>query len=492
MSAHFAGYFLAGALPRLSMFMILFVLARILDPAQTGWFVLVITVGEIVEMTAGTWLRIFILKEESGQTGMRPHRLGRLLLLATAMALIALLLAIPIAAIVAPAAYVAFAGASLAYIAAYALLRHAHTLLQALGAHGIFIWSEIARSILIFLAAYIGASQHQPSFLGPSLMVSAATAAIALASLALVLPRLARPRMTLAGVRPALIFGAPILVDTLLSLLIINFDRFVLNQLLGPSAVAIYALAYALGRQPIEFLAGPLNAYALPVLFAGYNSDGEQRAREIQSGLSITLFVLCAAIFTGILLLAEPIAMVALKPEYRDGTAFLMPAITLAACLLVFKAFVFDNVFHLMQKNREKMPSVVLTATLGMAATVFLVSQYGVRGAAVALILSSAIGLAASVITSRRYFVFPIPLQRFVLIALAAGGAGVALRVAMHFAAPYGDLAQIAAGFLAFCLCYALLLTLQGISLKALASTPWAPLAAGASAGTSAPETSAR
>lgn len=476
MNARFAGYFLAGALPRLSMFIILFLLARMLDPPETGLFVLVITVGEIIEMTVGTWLRIYILKEEAGRAVMGPYRVGRLLALALAMALIALLVSIPISAVVAPGNFMQFAGATVAYITAFALLRHSHTLLQVVEAHTAFILSEIARAVLIFVGALGGASIWRGTFLAPSLMVSAATAGVALVSLFLVAPRLSRPRLTQAGIRPALIFGAPIVADVMLSLMIIHFDRFVLNQLLGPAAVGVYALAYALGRQPIEFIAGPLNTYALPVLFAGYTNQGEGRAREIQTGLSITLFVLCAAIFTGMLLLAEPIANVALKAEYREAAEWLMPTITFAACLLVFKAFVFDNVFHMLQKNSEKMPSVVLTAVTGMSATVLLVNAYGIRGAAVALVISSIIGLTASIVTSRRFFVFSVPLNRFFQIAVAAAGSGAALWLATWAVAAHGNVAQILAGFTAFCLTYAVLLTLQGISLKALASTPWAPL----------------
>ncbi|HAY06867.1 MAG TPA: oligosaccharide flippase family protein [Beijerinckiaceae bacterium] len=475
MNVRFVGYFLAGALPKLAMFLALFLLARHLDPAETGLFVLVITLGEVIEMTAGTWLRIYVLKAEAGRKTIGPYRVGRFLVLALAMLAMALLVSLPIAAIIAPGRFWTFAGATCAYIAAFAALRHAHTVLQILESHVVFILAEIARSLLI-VACVLGSLATWPtSFVAPSLLVSAATAATAVISLLLVASRLHGPRFTLAGIQPAVIFGAPIIADVVMSLVIINFDRFVLNQMIGPAAVGIYALAYALGRQPIEFIAGPLNTYALPVLFAGYEHGGEERARQILTGLCITLFILCAAVLTGITLLEQPIANVALRMEYRDAAGLLMPVITFAACLLVFKAFIFDNVFHMLQKNDEKLASVALATGVGVAATILLVYVAGINGAAAALVLSSGVGLAASVYVSRRFFVFAIPLRHFAMIALAASGSGVALSLASWAVSAYGDGARIGAGFLAFCLCYALMLKLQGISLKALASTPWEP-----------------
>lgn len=477
-SVRLISYLVAGALPRMAMLVVLFVLARLLPMAEAGLFVLVTTVGELLEMSLGTWLRIYVLQREAGRPMLRPYRGGRMLVLSAALTGLAGLLAFPVAAIVTPEHFWAFALAVVAYVVAFAILRNVLTLLQTGGDHNRFVLVELARGV-VMVPAVCGTAVLAPHFfLWPALALSLTTLLTALLGLAAARRRLMRPRFTSAGVVPAVRFGVPVLIDTLLSLLIINFDRFALNEILGPGSVAVYALAYALGRQPIEFIAGPLNTYALPKLFEAWANDGEAGARAVLSGLSITMFVLCAGMATGVWLLAEPLTLLLLRPEYQAPALPLVPIIGLAGCLLAFKAFIFDNVFHMLRNTRAKLPSVLAVTCASVVLVTSLVWSFGIIGAAMALLASSVLGLCASIVVSRRIFTFAMPFGSLFRIALAAAVAGLALKGLALLVAPYGMVAVILAGFVGFCIVYAAGLSVAGVSLAALFSTPWAPLRA--------------
>jgi len=105
-----------------------------------------------------------------------------------------------------------------------------------------------------------------------------------------------------------------------------------------------------------------------------------------------------------------------------------------------------------------------------------LILRYGLIGAAVAAVVAAALALTASIVATRRFFRFDIPFMRFGGIALAAMAAGAVLWAMRMLAVAHGPLAELLAGGVGFALAYAAGLALQGLSLRALLKTPWAPL----------------
>jgi len=470
-------YFLAGAVPRLAMFVILFVLARRLSIKETGLFVLVTTIGEVLEMIFGNWLRVFIQSREAGQGKLRSLRGGRIVGLALAMYTLAALAILPVAWIVAEERIAAFALAVFAYVTAFALLRLVLAVQQVTHNHALFTRIELARGILIMLTVVAATMVPGATFVGPALALSGTTLLAGLAGAWFGRAQMARPRLVRKGLATARRFGLPIVADTTLSFIVIYFERFVLNEVLGPASVGVYAIAYALGRQPVDFIAGPMNTMTVPMLFAARARQGDAVARSMQSGFSITLFVLCAGALTGTALLAEPVAALFVKPELQADTARLMPIIALAACFVVFKTFLYDNLFFMLGRNGLKLASILPAAVLGAGLGIVLIRQFGLIGAAVAAAGSAALALCASIVATRSFFRFPLPWLRLGGVALAASAGGLALWVLRTLAIPYGPLAELLAGFAGFTVAYAAALTVQGISIRAMLKTPWAPLA---------------
>jgi O-antigen/teichoic acid export membrane protein len=474
--ASFITYFLAGAVPRLGMFVILLVLSRWISLAETGLFTLVVTVGEIIEMTTANWLRVFAQSRDAGQRRIRPLRAGRLLTLALMMYGLAALLVLPAAWLVAGDRFWLFAIAVFAYVTAFAALRLVLVIQQVTHDHMMFARIELVRGVAVIVLVIAAAMQGGATFFEPAMALAGTTLACAILGMSLSWSRIADPRFIARGYGTAVRFGAPIIADTLLGFVVMYFERLVLNEFVGPAGVGVYAIAYALGRQPVDFITGPLNNLTVPVLFATRAKEGEARAREIQTGVSISLFILCAGVFTGILLLRHPFADLFVKPELRAETAWLLPVITGAACILVFKVFLYDNAFFMLGRNALKLKAIIPAAIGGAIGSLVLVRAYGVQGAAVAAVLSTTLALAASIIASRSFFRFHLPVGRLLAIAGVAVLAGGALKLATLLVAGYGPMLQLAAGFAAFCPVYALGLTLLGISLRRLISAPWAPL----------------
>src|SRR5689334_19590902 len=86
----FPFYFAANMATRAAMLIVLIVLTRLLSRTEYGLFALVVTTGEILEMASSNWIRIYLLRTESGAKTLRPRRLGRALVLSAGGALVAL------------------------------------------------------------------------------------------------------------------------------------------------------------------------------------------------------------------------------------------------------------------------------------------------------------------------------------------------------------------------------------------------------------------
>lgn len=474
--ASFLFYFLAVAAPRLGMFVVVFELARLLPLAETGLFVLVVTVGELLEMSVANWLRIYIQNREAGRERIGAYRYGRILALTLGMTLVAILAAIPAAWLVAGPRWPEFAVATIIYIVAFGLLRYGLNLLQTMQQHSAYARVEFLRGAMI-LAVVAGMALDQPeTFLMPSLAVSCGTLAVALAGIRLTLPLVERPRLAARGFRAAARFGTPMMADTILAYTIFSFDRFVLNSMLGPAAVGIYGVAYALGRQPIDFLAGPINNVTVPALFSAYASHGEERARQIQTGTGITLFMFCAALLVGVVMLREQIVHLLLKEQFWADTVWLMPVITVASCFMIFKAYLFDNLFHMTGRTALKLRMILPVTFASVLMSVGCIWWLGLKGAGIAAVAGGALGMLASARITRRFFPFPLPLDRLAAIVAAAAAGALALAIGVRLGKPFGELGETILGTLGFCVVYAAGLELSGISLRRTLSRPWDPL----------------
>lgn len=468
-------YFLAVAAPRLGMFVVIFVLARLLPVAEVGLFVLVITVGELLEMVAANWVRVYVQNREAGNARISALRAGRMVAITVLVTLLAVIAAFPVAHIIADARWQEFALAASLYVVAFGVLRYALGVLQTLRRHEDFGRIEFLRAMSILLMVGLMLAVGPTTFLLPSLILSIGTLIVALYGVRLASKFVDRPVFSSRGLLAAASFGLPMIGDTLLSYLLVSFDRFVLNEMVGPAAVGIYGVAYALGRQPIDFVAGPLNNISVPALFAARASDGTEAARRMQTGIALTLFILCAGMFVGVLLLRQPLVELILKPEYWVDAIWLMPVITAAACMIMFKIYLYDNVFYLFGQTALKLKIALPIGLFSLALTLGMIWWLGMPGAAFALVLASATALVGSVLGSRSFFRFPAPLIDMAKVAALACLAGLALYLARLLVLPLGHIAEIVAGFIAFCSVYALGLRMIGISLRNIVARPWAP-----------------
>ena len=468
-------YIAASIAPRAAMFVVLIVLTRLLPIAEYGLFALVVTTGEIVEISSTNWVRVYLLRTEAGAASLKPRRLGRALVLSAGGALAGLATSAAIAPFISSNRTAEMTIAVGVYIAAFALLRITLALLQLSRSHAAYAVLECGRGASMLAATVVVALLQPHSFLPTSIALSLATGGSATLGLVFVSRHLPRPVLPLGGYLAAIAFGVPYVLSNTLLYTLGWFDRFIINYYLGPAEVGLYVAAFSLARQPVDLFVGSLNAFTFPMLVHAYANGGAAKAGPVQSGLLTTMTALGVGIVAALALLGEPIANVLFPPSYSAEIGKLIPWIALASFMLALKQFVFDNSLHATQRNWLLLFPMVTPAVVSIGCGILLVRSFGLPGATANFLMVSMAAMLSTAVLSFRVFVFTIPwrdLAKIVVSALASGAAAWA--VTAHYG--WTPVVGLVMTGLVFCAVYGASLTMAGFSLRRLIETPWAPL----------------
>ncbi len=464
-------YFAANLAPRALMFALMLALTHLMPIAEYGSFVLVVTTGEILDMGLGNWVRILALRSEGKNTVVRPRRLGRLIALTVAMTGAALLLAS--LGNVGRGNAGPFTLGVAAYLLAFAPHRLGLTLLQIQRKHTAYAVVEALRAGGT-LAAATGATVFiGPQFLPAALGLAGATLLSGMLGLFIAMRGVPRPRRARRGYLACLMYGLPIILSSALGYSLGWLDRYVIDVLIGPHGVAVFAAIYALARQPIELFMAPINNYAFPYLISTYERDGSAAASSVQAGLLVTLAMIGIAITAGLSFLTVPLLAVALPPDYRAEGALMVPWMAIGTLVLAIKLYVFDNAFHVSKRTWLQPPCMVPAAILNVTLIMLLIPRYGMAGAGTSYCVAAAVALVTTMLVTRRVLPVPIPWKALGRLAGANLCAAAALLAVRAVLSPLGDLTVLIGCALTYTAVYAGLLTLLGVSIRASLETPW-------------------
>ena len=225
-------------------------------------------------------------------------------------------------------------------------------------------------------------------------------------------------------------YAGPIVPITVLESLIPLSERYIIQFVVGPAAVGVYAAAQNLVQQPINMLASSVALAAFPIIMRSAEVDGNGGAQTRMREVGSFLVALGLPAVAGIIMLRSEIATVVLGEDFREQAMILMPWVAVNAFLVNLKSHYFDMAFHVTRRMMVlvaiRLPAMLLTAPL---IYVFL-KIWGLPGAAAGACLAFAASLAVSWIVGRRLLAFPHAFGEIARI-LAATGAMVGVLAAI-------------------------------------------------------------
>lgn len=415
-------------LTRISALLLLVIVTRLIDQTEYGLLTLVVTVGEMTDIAVTNWLRIALLRLGGKGDVSRGSLMlaGRALLASTALALIVSVVA---SALIVPERWVEFSIAVGSYLIAGAVGRFALTVLQMQQRHSVYSMLEFLRAVLQ-LALPIGAIVlFQDSFLTVSLGTSLGVLIAGIVAGIMASRRVVAgpPRFTQ---REFFALGVPLIIMALVGFGLNSAERLFLKVYYDAGAVAIFAAAYALARQPIDMVANAINMGAFPEVVSRFDEEGSAASGRLLSQLMALMIRLCLPVAAMLVALSSDITQLLLPSAYHGRVGLLFPIIAFSVLCGNLTSFVYGTVVH-----AHKRPWLLIIATsFGSVATialsVLLIPPMAEVGAALALAGGSLVGFIACVAISERLTPVPVPWRDIGVSVVISFAAGLAASIA--------------------------------------------------------------
>lgn len=413
MLRHAFTYLIAHGLPAVLGFAAIIIFTRILSPEDYGLYVVGMSLAGIVNAILFAWIRLSILRYQSEGEAVDI----RLSALAGYGLSAALSPVVVIALLVTTSRPLGELLLATAVALTLGLFEFGQYVLNARQMSRAYMRASILRAVLTLT---ISLTLVHLGMGGVGLLVGIGSAYLA-ASL------VSSPEIWRAPVRrfesgmfmQMLAFGAPMAISGAVFSLHGALDRLIVVHFLGEGAAGVYGASADLVRQIILFPAMAVGAAMTPAVIRSLAEGGTERAdRQLNLSAEMLLAVVMPAAI-GLALVAPAFSVLMLGPEFRDVAARLIPILSLA---WLFQAMTQQYVhvsFHLAKASRFLLVQGAILLAVNLVLTIVLVPSHGLSGAAWALLLSEAVGMAAGFVLARNAHPLPLP-KGAVLRALAA------------------------------------------------------------------------
>jgi O-antigen/teichoic acid export membrane protein len=448
----------AMLLTRLSSLLLLVIATRLIDKPEYGYLTLVVTVGELTDTAVTSWLRIALLR--LGGTGTISR--GSLMLAARVLvvtSLASLVISVLASFVVAPDRWIEFSIAVGTYLIAGAISRFALTLLQMQQRHGTYSLLESFRAMLQLLLPIAVLLVLPNSFLAMSLASSLGVLIAALfaarAAAGSVVPGPSR-----FTYRELFALGIPLIAVAAVSFGLNSAERVMLKIYYDAGAVAVFAAAYALARQPIDTVANAINMGGFPELVSRFDNEGPESAGRLLSEQMALMGRLSFPVVAAIVALGPQISALFLPSGYHEDAGLLFPLVALSVLAANFNSFVFQNVIYAHKRPWLLIWLMAPGSVATVALSIILIPGLAAIGAALALLGGNIASLVASIVVSRRLTIIPIPWRDLAISVGVAACCGAAAWIASAALGEHWALFKLAAGGTAWLLVFLGLQTL--------------------------------
>ncbi len=415
-------YMVANIAAAVFGFTSVFVLTRLVVPAEYGLFVVAVGIGNVCATGLFTWLRHAVLRFQSEADA--DVRLSAL----TGYGLT--LFAYPVVLLVLLAGFrLPFekAAAAVLFASCIALFELGQEILRARQRVPAYVLGTVTRSALSFGfclgAVLLGGG-------GLSLVVAMA-AGYAVASL-LQSPRIwAAPRVapTRATILRLARYGMPITLSGVFVASTLVLDRFALFALAGTDAAGIYGATADFVRQCAILPAISASMAIAPLAVSALNrDDGAATSRHLADGLELLVAVMLPAV-AGLAIAAPQVAGTILGPEYRVAATSLIPIFAFAIFAHTLSQQYVQLSFGLANKPHLYVWHTGANLLVNLILMVPMIWWFGLNGAAMSLLISETFGVALGLYMSRRAFALPIVPARIGRILAAVAIMAVATSI---------------------------------------------------------------
>jgi O-antigen/teichoic acid export membrane protein len=267
-----------------------------------------------------------------------------------------------------------------------------------------------------------------------------------------------RPALGLSDAVQAIIrrfwrYGAPLTIWFVLSHILYNSDRYVIQAFWGAAQVGVYSVNYNLVNRSLGFATAPLNTAAWPVLMRQW-ADGQRdmvratvrRMTETYGLVGVGLVGLVAAV-------GEPATRIVLGPAFRSGYIILAPV--LGGLVLRAGANLGTKSLEFHEKTGWMVWNSAAAAAVNLGLNLWWVRAYGYPAAAWAALVGFSVYTVLTWWEARRLLPWDVPWRPLLaLVVAAAVGWWLAVRAEANPVLAHSPWTRLGAGVLVFAAAY--------------------------------------
>ncbi len=389
---------------------------RLLDPASFGVYALLLSTSFLVGMIAYSWLRVASLRLIASVSPADEADLIATVGIAFAgISLVVCAVIVPIVLICDPQLgwAAAFLTAACAVLSGWFELNVA--IMQARLQVGAYGWLQSGRALSALLISVV--------LIAAGLKANALLAGFAVGNCAGFgtlgyWQRASRGRFSYDLLRQFFHFGWPSSAATV-SYFSNTFQRFALNGVGGAAAVGIFAAASDFSQQTVGLLMGTATLAGQPLAFRARDSGSpEQLSSQLRNNAQLVLGVGLPAA-AGLIALAGPISHIYLGPRFHVHSGAVVAIAAAVMLLSGLRGSYFEQAFEIALRTRAVAVNTAVRVVLTILFSLWAIPRYGPVGAASAMLVAEAVGLALSIVWARRVLHVPIPYRSWFKIAAA-------------------------------------------------------------------------
>ena len=251
-------------------------------------------------------------------------------------------------------------------------------------------------------------------------------------------------------------------------------DRLGVAFMLGESGAGYYGLAAEMTRHLIAILAASVASAMFPIAFRSFAQGGVAATRErLKEGAELLAAVI-VPIAVWLAISADIVTGTLLGAEFRTVVAALLPILAAAGVCGAVNQYYLQVSFQLAEKPLLQVAHEIFILLANIVLLFPLTHAFGLRGAALAVLVAEGFGIGAGIWLSRR--AFKLPFSGWGMVRVLASTAVMALLTYAAKAASSGHgfstlIIMAGVGGVAYA-CAALLLDLAGIR-SALNASVW-------------------
>lgn len=423
-------------LPRLTSLLAVVVLTRLLLVRDFGLYALAIVVGDFCDMVVAVWFRNGFLRYYHGgrlNAASRGLDIGPILLRYALCTLCAAALAWSIGYALNPGDWLTFCSACSLYVVGTSTASFAMNVLRGEGkssAYALLSFRGIATLPIAVGATYIFGATFQVC----AYAMFGAQAILGVVS-CIAIWHVRRSGESTSSWTPGIVrYAWPLLVSSCLYAVANAADRTLIQLYLGTQAIAAYAVAYSIARQPLDMICNSLNIVTFSEIVKAHDTAQNDCATTLIGRQIAAVAGASVPAFVGLSLLASPIATLLLDHRYWASVPALVPPIALGALAYNLRNVAVDQAYYLRERTELQMLTFLPSMIVLPISAMLLIPILGTSGAAYAVALGNLVGLVISALVANTV----VPLRPKLTDIGATASATLAMCIAISIIGRFG------------------------------------------------------